>query len=90
MPDNIAQYLDLLNIGVAFDYEDGEPRDFVSIEWNAFPSEDWGVTFLDGKDYKHADANGNGMVGSEDIAAILRKLQRYPRTGSSFCRGRRR
>ncbi|MEO1713111.1 MAG: hypothetical protein AAFU60_07230, partial [Bacteroidota bacterium] len=68
--NNIAQHYDLLNIGIAYGLE-GEPRDFVSIDWNGFSADDWALEFLSGTNYKHADANGDGLVDLNDVDAIL-------------------
>ena len=34
--------------------------------WSPQPSEDWGISFFDGKDFKHADFNGDGHLDSLD------------------------
>lgn len=67
--DFIANNFDLLNIGLAYGAE-GTPRDDASIAWVAQPSDDWTQTFEDGTNYKHADANGDGIINAQDKFAI--------------------
>lgn len=67
--DFIANNFDLLNIGLAYGAE-GTPRDDASIAWVAQPSDDWAQVFEDGTNYKHADANGDGIVNAQDKFAI--------------------
>jgi hypothetical protein len=35
-----------------------------------YPSVDWGQTFVNGEDYKHADCNGDGVVSPADASFI--------------------
>lgn len=67
--DFIANNFDLLNIGLAYGTE-GTPRNDASIAWVAQPSDDWTQTFEDGTNYKHADANGDGIINAQDKFAI--------------------
>jgi hypothetical protein len=67
--DNIANNLDLLNLGIAFGAI-GPTRDEPSIAWEAWPSMDWAETFPNGVNFKHADCDGTGSVDGGDIEAI--------------------
>jgi hypothetical protein len=67
--DNIANNLDLLNLGIAFGAI-GPTRNEPSIAWEAWPSMDWVETFPNGVNFKHADCDGTGSVDGADIEAI--------------------
>jgi len=67
--DGIANNLDLLNIGVAFGF-DGTPRASENITWKGFPAEEWDERFINTINYKHADANGDGIVDTNDQLAV--------------------
>lgn len=69
--DNIANHIDLLNIGLAYG-EEGPARANANISWEAQQAEDWPGFFFD-KDlnYKHADANGDGRIDRTDRAPIM-------------------
>ena len=67
--DNIANNIDLLNLGIAFGAI-GPTRDIPSIEWMAWPSMNWVEEFPNGVNFKHADCDGTGSVDGGDIEAI--------------------
>lgn len=67
--DFIANNFDLLNIGLAYGTT-GTPRDDASLAWIAQPSDDWTESFDDGTNFKHADANGDGVIDAQDKFAI--------------------
>ncbi|HKK75013.1 MAG TPA: T9SS type A sorting domain-containing protein [Saprospiraceae bacterium] len=70
--DNIANHLDLLNLGVAWG-EDGPQRTLPGSRWTGVPASSWGSRFSDAAnsgDFKHADCNGDGIINEEDIAVI--------------------
>jgi hypothetical protein len=67
--DNIANNLDLLNLGLAFN-SDGEPRDMQGIEWSGLAATDWDLSFANGVNYVFADANGDGIAEGDDQNAI--------------------
>lgn len=67
--DNIANNLDLLNIGLGYGTA-GEQRDLQGIEWFPMVSQDWDQNFEDAINYKHADCDGNGEIQDLDINAI--------------------
>ena len=67
--DNIANNLDLLNLGIAFGAI-GPTRNNPSILWDGWPSQDWVETFPSGVNFKHADCDGTGSVDGGDIEAI--------------------
>ena len=49
----------------------GHVRPNASILWTAQPSNNWGPTMPNSLDYKHADCDGDGLIDTMDIAAIL-------------------
>ncbi|MGB0931048.1 MAG: T9SS type A sorting domain-containing protein, partial [Chitinophagales bacterium] len=77
--DGIANMYDLLYIGLAYDYE-GDVREETDIyDWNGQPSFDWDIDITEDENgeilenslnTKHSDSNGDGLVNSDDIAAI--------------------
>jgi hypothetical protein len=73
--DNVANHLDLLNIGIAFGAS-GPARENRGIEWRGIPTADWDQFFADGVNYKHADTNGDGMIDANDAEAIVRNYGR--------------
>lgn len=65
-----ANHFDLFNIGLGFG-QTGAARAEAVLDFIPQFMEGWGsATPLSGVDYKHADANGNGMVNADDIIAI--------------------
>ncbi len=68
--DGIANNFDLLNIGIGFGTT-GSSRPNASITWQAQAAENWSPIFLDGTNYKHADADGNGTIELGDIIPLL-------------------
>ena len=67
--NSLADHLDLLHVGVAFG-KAGPSRSVQGIEWLELMAEDWGGSFGNGLNFKHADCDGDGLVTEEDIAAI--------------------
>ncbi len=68
--DLIADNYDILSIALSFG-EHGYARNSVSNLWSGFCSHDWLATQSNGANTKHADCNGNGLVGLEDTFAII-------------------
>lgn len=68
--DKTANNYDVLNIGIAYN-EIGSVRSGASLSWIAQPATDWGNAFSNGADYKHADCDGDGIVDTNDVQAIL-------------------
>lgn len=67
--DNIADHVDLLSIGLAYG-NTGPSRNNVNSEWTGLISQNWGNNFADGTNYKHADANGDGVVNLGDLEVL--------------------
>jgi hypothetical protein len=68
--DNTANHYDLLHIGVAFGAK-GAPRLGNNLTaWRAQPALDWDEVFFDARNYKFADASGDGVVDQNDIAVL--------------------
>ena len=65
--DGIAKEDDLLYLSIGISQgSTGPQRTPPSIVWSPQPGEDWGVIFFDGKEFKHADFNGDGKLDSLD------------------------
>ncbi|MCB9284201.1 MAG: T9SS type A sorting domain-containing protein [Lewinellaceae bacterium] len=67
--DNIANNIDLLNLGMAFGAT-GPERAQTSIAWEPWPSANWMASFPNGVNYKHADCDGSGNIDATDQSAI--------------------
>ena len=63
--DNVASHIDLLSIGLTYNFT-GPARMDTNSEWNGFISPNWGGDFANGLNHKHADANGDGVVDAAD------------------------
>lgn len=50
--------------------ESGTARSQQGINWQAYTSLDWEITYTDGNNLKHFDCNGNGLINSGDNNAI--------------------
>lgn len=59
---------DILQLGLNYGYS-GFPREIISNSWTPFAVADWGQISL-GKDIKHADCNGDGVIDFSDSLAI--------------------
>ncbi|MEN0004312.1 MAG: cohesin domain-containing protein, partial [Bacteroidota bacterium] len=70
--DNNEQvdHFDLLNIGLGFNAT-GPARATSSTDWTGFAAADWPqFTPSTGTNYRHIDANGDGVINSTDIVGI--------------------
>lgn len=67
--DNLAHHVDLLSIGLAYGAQ-GPERTALGNSWEPASSMNWGPSFADGTNFKHADCNGDGIIDEQDIAAI--------------------
>ncbi len=67
--DGLANHLDLLSIGLAYDTE-GPARLDQNTDWESKYSDDWGWTFANGRDYKHANTNGDTIIDIYDRSVI--------------------
>lgn len=63
--DGIVNHLDLLPYSVALN-QSGVPRASTSLFWAGEVATDWNVSYQGMYDYKHIDANGDGVVGEFD------------------------
>ncbi|MEL7421616.1 MAG: T9SS type A sorting domain-containing protein [Bacteroidota bacterium] len=63
--DNVASHIDLLSIGLTYELT-GPTRMGTNSEWSGFISPNWGGSFANGLNHKHADANGDGIVDAID------------------------
>lgn len=67
--NGIANYIDLLNIGLAHG-STGPTRLDNSLDWYGRKALPWVNSFRDGTNYKHADANGDGVVDDADLEVL--------------------
>lgn len=67
--DGIANVYDILPIGVGFNAS-GPVRINATTNWIGQQATDWGLALLSGVNLKHADCDGNGIVGTPDVQAI--------------------
>lgn len=85
--DGITDNNDLLPVGLAY-AANGSPRAQQDIDWYAHTATDWADTLSDGTNYKHIDANGNGIINEDDTLAILTNFGlSHPRSGMPEPRG---
>ncbi len=81
--DGTANGRDVLPMGIAYN-SSGEPRFNASLIWTEQPAANWGSTFENGADYKHADTNGDGTINGQDLDAIYQNYGLSTgKTGSS-------
>jgi len=73
--DNIANYIDLINVGVAYGSR-GFARAEQATDWASIPGSAWTQFFANGLNYKHADCNGDGIIDARDIGIILANYNR--------------
>lgn len=80
--NTVANNFDLLPIGLTYG-DTGPPRVLVSDIWTPYPATDWNnAPFINLPNQKHFDSNGNGVIDSLDIDAILLNYGRsYFRSG---------
>ncbi|HMQ48415.1 MAG TPA: T9SS type A sorting domain-containing protein [Saprospiraceae bacterium] len=63
--DNIANHIDLLNVGLTYGYQ-GPARFEDAIVWTSLNATNWSNDFADGLNHKHADCNGDGVINAAD------------------------
>lgn len=67
--DGIVNMVDLLHLGYNFG-DIGEYRSNASLLWYGQFADDWNKSTIPGLDAKYADMNGDGIVASDDLAAM--------------------
>jgi PKD repeat protein len=67
--DRVANAYDLLNIGVGY-FSEGVPRPHASTDWAPQFAPNWGHSVGGVVNYKHLDADGNGVVNVFDTDPI--------------------
>ncbi len=67
--DGSANIYDLFSIGMHFG-DIGPARDDADESWYAQPAQDWPLTCINGN-LKHTDANGDGIIDSNDLDPII-------------------
>ncbi len=68
--NQIANVFDLFPIGMNFG-STGPVRPNASLFWVGQMAPDWGSNLPNGKDLKHTDCNGDGIINAQDVAAIF-------------------
>lgn len=76
--DNSANMFDLLPIGLAYG-DTGTLRNNATTNWVYQDAYDWNTRYINGRNHKHADCDGNGVIDGNDLDAIL---QNYTAVGS--------
>ncbi|NNE28347.1 MAG: T9SS type A sorting domain-containing protein, partial [Saprospiraceae bacterium] len=72
--NNVADHFDLLYLGIANGSE-GPARNNPQMDWQGQTSNDWIDFFVsNGVNYKHADANGDGVVDQEDFLVLKENM----------------
>ena len=70
----VVNHFDLLNIGLAYDSV-GTTRENASFDWFGQPSFDWSQTTpTSNVNFKHIDADGNGIIEAADTVAITQNF----------------
>lgn len=67
--NGVANNNDVLAIGVGYGIT-GPVRSNASLNWVAQPANDWALALASGVNLKHSDCDGNGVIDSNDLAAI--------------------
>jgi len=78
--DQITNNLDLLPLGLHFG-ETGPSRPNASLNWSGQRCQDWTNTQANGRNVKHADTDGSGIIDADDTLAIY---QNYGLTHNSW------
>ncbi len=73
--DNIANHYDLLAWGLAKGASGGG-RSNTDTDWYGHTAPNWAANFPDGTNYKHTDANGDGLVNDSDKLAIYKNYNK--------------
>lgn len=74
--DGVVNMFDLVSLGIALPQQfRGTPRVNPSIEWLPQASADWSDYVL-GKNAKHIDTNGDGIINANDTLAISRNFSK--------------
>ncbi|MEM6346693.1 MAG: T9SS type A sorting domain-containing protein [Bacteroidota bacterium] len=68
--DLIANYLDFLDLGIAFG-STGPARPNATINWQAEPVFSWNGTLPNGTNYAYTDTDGSGTANLDDTLAII-------------------
>jgi PKD repeat protein len=68
-----ANHYDLLSICVSYG-EKGPARDSISTRWIGHYAENWTSKQFNGQNNKHVDCNGDGVVDTADIRAIIKNF----------------
>ena len=82
-----ANHYDLLGIGLNFK-STGPARNapWDTTDWGLKLAAEWSTTQKNGINSKHADCNGDGMIDSDDVLAIVRNFGETHSKSSSFTR----
>ncbi len=67
--DQVADMKDLLPIGLKYNMT-GFTRPNASLNWTPQPALPWGDSLANGRDIRHVDTDGNGIINDADTLAI--------------------
>ena len=67
--DGLVNNFDVLNIGIGFDAT-GEARENAATSWAGQEASDWDKKFMNGLNYKFADADGQGIIDYADVDVV--------------------
>lgn len=71
----VVDHADLLNIGLGYN-EEGSARAGASIDWEGQEAPEWDKFFNNDVNYKHADANGDGIINYQDVSVVVANWRR--------------
>ncbi len=88
--DGVVNHYDLMGIGFAYE-ETGPSRSNASLNFEGQAAENWMGSFaetmegFEGRNHKHADCDGNGVINRDDVAGIKKNYQRIKgKTGAGL------
>lgn len=73
--DKVVDNKDILAIGIGYS-DTGSIRTDTSTVWKGNRVKDWNKNFLSGANYKHADGDGDGIIGNSDTNAVTRNYSK--------------
>ena len=69
--DGITNMYDVLQLGLNYG-DTGPARDSITIDWNGYYADNWTDSLImSAVNKKHADCNGDGTIGDDDIVPIV-------------------
>lgn len=79
----LVNHYDILPIGLYYG-DTGSARNYASNHWMGFTSQSWADTMYNGRNLKHADCNGDGVINFNDVTAVKKNFkQTHNKTSNS-------